>query len=95
MSWGHSRWGRRAAAGYILLLSAALGFVSYHAIFTPARFDFPGPALIALGLPWTRTVGGVIEPGTPSLWPVLLASYAVNAGMLYFIGARLESRERT
>ena len=77
-----SRWGRRAAAGYFLLLSAAAGFVTYQALFTRTRFGFPGGLLVSLGLPWTRAAGDE--------WPALLVSYAINAAMLYFIGSRLE-----
>ena len=84
-----SRWGSRAAAGYFLLLSAAAGYVTYHALFNRSRFLFPGTLLLSLGLPWTRTM----TDGTG--WPALLVSFAVNAGMLYFIASRLEQLARS
>ena len=89
-----SRWGSRAAAGYLLLLSAAAGFVTYQALFNRSRFDFPGGLLISLGLPWTRTMSGALEPGASISWTILLVSFAINAGMLYFIGSRFEARSR-
>jgi hypothetical protein len=82
-SWGQSRWGRRAAAVYILLIAAAAGYVTYHALFNRARFGFPGVLLLSLGLPWTRAMDG-------AGWPLLLAAFALNAGMLYFVGVSLE-----
>ena len=71
------------------MLSAAAGYVTYHALFNRSRFFFPGTLLLSLGLPWTRTMAD----GTG--WPTLLVSFAVNAGMLYFIGSRLERMGRT
>jgi hypothetical protein len=90
-----SRWGSRAAAGYLLLLSAAAGFVTYQALFNRSRFDFPGGLLIALGLPWTRTMSGALDPGAGISWTILIVSFAINAGMLYFIGSRFEARSRS
>jgi len=91
-----SHWGSRAAAGYFLLLSAAAGYVTYQALFNRAGFAFPGGLLLSLGLPWTRTVGGVLDPALGrSAWLVLLVSFAINGGMLYFIGSRLEARSRS
>ena len=78
-----SRWGRRAAAAYILVLSAAAGYVTYQALFNRSRFLFPGTLLLSLGLPWTRTTGG-------AGWLILLVSFAINAGMVYFIASRFE-----
>jgi hypothetical protein len=83
-----SRWGRRAAALYILVLSAAAGYVTYQAVFNRARFSFPGSLLRALGLPWTRTLTG------GGGWAALFVSFAANAAMLYFIGSRLERLAR-
>lgn len=79
-----SRWGSRAAAAYILVLSAAAGYVTYQALFNRSRFLFPGPLLLSLGLPWTRTISGGAG------WPVLLVSFAINVGMVYFIASRFE-----
>lgn len=84
MTWVSSRWGRQAAAVYLLFLSAAAGYVTYQAFFNRSRFAFPGGLLRSLGLPWTRTMTG------GGGWPFLLVSFAINAGMLYFIGSRLE-----
>ena len=81
-----SRWGSRAAAGYLLLLSAAAGYVTYQLLFNRPEFFFPGRLLLSLGLPWTRAAG--------AQWAGLLVSYAMNAAMLYFIGSRLESGYR-
>jgi hypothetical protein len=78
-----SRWGRRAAAAYLLLLSAAAGYVTYQALFNRTRFTFPGALLRSLGLPWTGTLVG-------GSWTSLLVSFAINAGMLYFLGSRFE-----
>lgn len=90
-----SQWGRRAAAAYIFLLSAAAGYLTYHRLFASSRFAFPGTLLLSLGLPWTRTIGGALDPGSGrGAWPVLLVSFAVNTAMLYFIGSRLEQRSR-
>jgi hypothetical protein len=90
-----SRWGCRAAAGYLLLLSAAAGFVTYQALFNRARFVFPGGMLVSLGLPLTRTMGDALEPGSGrTAWIILLVSFAINTGMLYFIGSRFESRSK-
>ena len=90
----HSRWGSRAAAGYLLLLSAAAGFVTYQALFNRSRFVFPGGLLVSLGLPWTRTMSGALDPGGSIPWTILLVSFAINTGMLYFIGSRFESRSK-
>jgi hypothetical protein len=91
-----SRWGSRAAAGYLLLLSAAAGYVTYQVLFHRPRFGFPGGLLLSLGLPWTRTIGGVLDPGSGrTAWPILLVSFAINAGMLYFIGSRFEARSKS
>jgi hypothetical protein len=73
---------------YLLVLSAAAGYVTYQAIFNRSRFIFPGTLLQSLGLPWTRTLSG------GGNWPALLVSFAVNAGMLYFLGSRLERLAR-
>ena len=67
---------------------AAAGFVTYQALFNRSRFFFPGTLLLSLGLPWTRTLSEGIG------WPALLVSFAVNAGMLYFIGSRFERLSR-
>lgn len=82
--WASSRWGRQAAAAYLLSLSAAAGYVTYQALFNRSRFIFPGTLLESLGLPWTRVMTGGGE------WPALLVSFAINAGMLYFIGSQIE-----
>ena len=79
-----SRWGGRAAAAYLLLLSAAAGYVTYQALFNRSRFTFPGALLQSLGLPWTGTLAG------GGSWTALLVSFAINAGMLYFLGSRFE-----
>jgi hypothetical protein len=84
-SWGQSRWGRRAAAVYILLVAAAAGYVTYHALFNRSRFVFPGALLLSLGLPWTRAMDD-------AEWPLLIAAFTLNAGMLYFVGSRFERR---
>lgn len=73
---------------YLLILSAAAGYVTYQALFNRSRFAFPGTLLQSLGLPWTRTLAG------GGSWPALLVSFAVNAGMLYFIGSRFERLAR-
>jgi hypothetical protein len=83
----YSRWGRRAAAGYLLVLSATLGFVTYRLLFQRSEFIFPGRLLLSLGMPWTRAAG--------TAWPILLVSYAINTAMLYFIGSRLEQRAQS
>ena len=90
-----SSWGWRAAAGYALLLSAAAGYLTYHRLFNFTRFRFPGTLLVSLGLPWTRLfwAGPSAEAGSDG-WLVLLVSFAVNAGMLYFIGSRMEQLAR-
>ena len=90
-----SRWGRQAAAGYLLLLSAAAGFVTYQALFNRYSFTFPGGLLVSLGLPWTRTMSGALDPAGGISWTILLVSFAINAGMLYFIGSRFEARSRS
>jgi hypothetical protein len=90
-----SRWGSRVAAGYLLLLSAAAGFVTYQALFNRSRFIFPGGLLVSLGLPWTRTMRGALDAGSGTSWTILLVSFAINAGMLYFIGSRFEARARS
>lgn len=91
-----SRWGRRAAAGYFLLLSAAGGFVTYQVLFSRTRFVFPGGLLVSLGLPWTRTIGGALQAGSGrTTWTILLVSFAINTGMLYFIGSRFEARSKS
>jgi hypothetical protein len=87
MFWGRSRWGRRAAAAYILFLAAAAGYVTYQAFFNRYRFVFPGTLLLSLGLPWTRAMSG-------AAWPVLVVSFAINTGMLYFIGSSFERLAR-
>ena len=88
-----SRWGSRIAAGYVLLLSTAAGFVTYQALFNRSRFVFPGGLLVSLGLPWTRTMDPAPPPGSAgTTWAILLISFAINAGLLYFIGSRLEAR---
>ena len=84
-----SQWGSRAAAAYLLVLSAAAGYVTYQALFNRSRFLFPGSLLLSLGLPWTRTLSEGVG------WLALLASFVVNAGMLYFIGSRLERLGRS
>lgn len=84
MPWVSSRWGRKAIAAYLLFLSAAAGYVTYQVLFNPSRFIFPGSLLQSLGLPWTRTMTG------GGAWPTLLVSFAINAGMLYFIGSQVE-----
>jgi hypothetical protein len=90
-----SRWGRRASAAYVLLLSAALGYATYHALFNRSRFMFPGTLLVSLGLPWTRTMTGTLDSTSGgALWPTLFVSFAINAGMLYFIGSRFEQLAR-
>ena len=95
MSSVRSRWGFRAAAAYILVLSAAAGYVTYQAMFNRSRFVFPGSLLASLGLPWTRGMARVFESPSPGGgWPILLVSFAINSGMLYFIGSRLEQRAR-
>ena len=91
-----SRWGSRIAAGYLLLLSAAAGYVTYQALFNRAGFGFPGGLLVSLGLPWTRSIGGVLNHASGrTAWPILLVSFAINTGMLYFIGSRFEARSKS
>lgn len=88
--WWRSRWGRNAARTYIFLLSAVAGYLTYYRLFGPARV-FPGTLLLSLGLPWTRTIGGMLDPAMGrGAWPLLLVSFAANTAMLYFIGSRLE-----
>lgn len=91
-----SRWGRTLAGSYILLISAATGFVSYRLLFAHDSFDRSGLILSRLGLPWTRTLGGVIDPASGgAIWLVLLVSFAVNTLMLLFVGSRLEQLARS
>lgn len=95
MGWWQSRWGRHAARAYILLLSAVAGYLTYHRLFGSARRVFPGTLLLSLGLPWTRTLGGMLDPAMGrGAWPLLLVSFAANTAMLYFIGSRLEQLAR-
>jgi hypothetical protein len=95
ITWWRSRWGRRAAGAYILLLSAAAGFATYDLAFAARRTEFPAGLMLTLGLPWTRTISGLIEasPGGGP-WVVLIVSFAVNAAMLCYIGSRLEQLAR-
>jgi hypothetical protein len=93
--WWQSNWGRRLAGGYILLVAAVAGYITYRLLFAAGRSPAIGSVMVTLGFPWSRTLGALLgSNSTPAIWLILVGSFALNAAMLCFIGSRLEQLAR-
>ena len=69
--------------------------MTYHLLSTRSRLALPADIMITLGLPWTQTLGGLLDsPSASAAGLVLVVSFAINAAMLCFIGSRLEQLAR-
>ncbi len=92
-----SRWGRRLAALYLLVVAFAGGFFSYHAIVSPRSYQALGAVVAIAGMPWSFVLARTFDPDAASV--VLLAmgfSILLNVVLLYWLGSGLEHfRSRT
>lgn len=88
---GRWHWGRVLAAGYILLVAMAAGYVTYRLLFAGPRSEFVGIIMIVLGLPWARILGSSLPiHGSAGVGLVLVLSYAMNTLLLYLGGASIQ-----
>jgi hypothetical protein len=88
---GRRHWGRVLAAGYILLIAMAAGYVTYRLLFAGPRSEFVGIIMIILGLPWARILGSSLPfHGSAGVGLVLVLSYAMNTLLLYLGGASMQ-----
>lgn len=86
-----SRWGRRLAALYLLVVAFAGGFLAYHAIVTPHSSQVLAALVIVAGMPWTFLLSRAFDPdGASAVLPVMGFCILLNALLLYWIGAGLE-----
>lgn len=86
-----SRWGRRLAAVYVLMVVFAGGFLTYHVLFSERTTEFLAVPFIALGMPWYLLIARLFDPDAAIAISLVMAlSLAVNAVLLYWLGAMME-----
>lgn len=86
-----SRWGRRLAALYLLVVAFAGGFLAYHALFSPHSSQALGVLVVVAGTPWSFLLARAFDPDAASIVLLVMGfCIAVNAILLYCFGAWLE-----
>lgn len=86
-----SRWGRRLAALYLLVVAFAGGFLAYHAIVTPRSSQALAALVIFAGMPWSFLLSRAFDPDA-AIAVVLVMGFciALNAVLIYWAGAGVE-----
>jgi hypothetical protein len=86
-----SRWGRRLAALYLLVVAFAGGFLSYHAIVAPHSSQPLAALVIGAGMPWSFLLSRALDPdGTGAVLLVMGSCLVLNTLLLYWVGVGLD-----